>query len=328
MTTNDDMHVGIDVGQGGTRLMVRCGSRVERFEAAGFWSAGLPGVVTAVANGIKAASIPADAHVHIGIGMTGLNGNPVPIQELSTALSGTCCPVSVTAADDSVTAYLGALGPRAGAVVAAGTGTVALATDMESRWGRADGWGGELGDHGSGYWIGREGIRRALRGRDAGIRGRLLDAVERRFGPADRLPELWRSGAVTPDRVAALAYDIAEIARQGDEVARAIWAEAGIHLAQTVSFALRKSGMDRQDVPVAATGGLFAALDLIGSTFEETLRQMNPQAFMVSAIADPLMGALELIMLPNTAAFGSLVERDVATGSVEPDRASAMRGTV
>ncbi|GAA3034482.1 hypothetical protein GCM10020000_09810 [Streptomyces olivoverticillatus] len=46
-------------------------------------------------------------------------------------------------ASDAVTAYAGALGQRPGAVVAAGTGLVALGTDLtpDGGWRRADGWG-------------------------------------------------------------------------------------------------------------------------------------------------------------------------------------------
>ncbi|MFJ2116635.1 BadF/BadG/BcrA/BcrD ATPase family protein, partial [Streptomyces sp. NPDC087850] len=72
-------------------------------------------------------------------------------------------------AADAVTAYAGALGQRPGAVVAAGTGMIALGTDLAG-WRRADGWGHLLGDHGGGAWIGRAGLEAALRAHD-GRRG-------------------------------------------------------------------------------------------------------------------------------------------------------------
>ncbi|RSS53593.1 BadF/BadG/BcrA/BcrD ATPase family protein, partial [Streptomyces sp. WAC06614] len=49
-------------------------------------------------------------------------------------------------AADAVAAYAGALGARPGVVVAAGTGMIALGTDMTTGWRRADGWGHLLGD--------------------------------------------------------------------------------------------------------------------------------------------------------------------------------------
>ncbi|MBT2382484.1 ATPase, partial [Streptomyces sp. ISL-11] len=71
-------------------------------------------------------------------------------------------------ATDAVTAYVGALGQRPGAVVAAGTGMIALGTDLTpgGGWRRADGWGHLLGDCGSGAWIGRAGLEAAMRAHD------------------------------------------------------------------------------------------------------------------------------------------------------------------
>lgn len=106
-------------------------------------------------------------------------------------------------AADAVTAYAGALGQRPGAVVAAGTGMVALGTDLV-RWRRADGWGHLLGDCGGGAWIGRAGLEAAMRAHDGrhGGSAALLERLEAVFGPAAGLP-----GILYPrsDRPAVLA---------------------------------------------------------------------------------------------------------------------------
>jgi glucosamine kinase len=47
---------------------------------------------------------------------------------------------------DVEAAYLGALGGRAGALLLAGTGSMALGRDARGRWARAGGWGPLLGD--------------------------------------------------------------------------------------------------------------------------------------------------------------------------------------
>ena len=61
---------------------------------------------------------------------------------------------------DMLTAHLGALG-TAGAVLAAGTGSIALGTDLDTRWHRVDGWGYLVGDLGAGAWIGMRGLQLA-----------------------------------------------------------------------------------------------------------------------------------------------------------------------
>ena len=56
--------------------------------------------------------------------------------------------------NDAVTSYVGAIGFEPGAVVAAGTGVIALAGDRDGNFARSDGWGYILGDDGGGYYIG------------------------------------------------------------------------------------------------------------------------------------------------------------------------------
>ncbi len=116
----------------------------------------------------------------------------------------------VALAADAVTAYVGALGPQPGAVIAAGTGLIAIGTDLSGRH-RADGCGHLLGDCGSGAWIGRAGPEAALRahdGRDGGSAA-LPARAEEAFGPMPQLP-----GRIYPrcDRAAVLASFAPEVA--------------------------------------------------------------------------------------------------------------------
>jgi hypothetical protein len=94
----------------------------------------------------------------VSIGTTGLTADetdPSGLRELVGA-------GRVLMAHDSVTSYLGALGDRRGAVVAAGTGVVTLAVGA-SAVARVDGWGNLIGDAGSGYWIGRAALDAVMR---------------------------------------------------------------------------------------------------------------------------------------------------------------------
>ena len=58
---------------------------------------------------------------------------------------------------------------RRGIAVIAGTGSAVWGTDGAGKEARAGGWGYLLGDEGSGYWLGRELVRHALRRRDQGL---------------------------------------------------------------------------------------------------------------------------------------------------------------
>ncbi|MCB8904538.1 MULTISPECIES: BadF/BadG/BcrA/BcrD ATPase family protein [unclassified Streptomyces] len=193
-------------------------------------------------------------------------------------------------AADAVTAYAGALGQRPGAVVAGGTGMIALGTDLTS-WRRADGWGHLLGDCGSGAWIGRTGLEAAMRAYD-GRRGgsaALLARAEKLFGPAAGLP-----GALYPrtDRPAVLASFAPEVGlcAAEDPVAADILARAALHIAEAAEAACPAG----PGALVALTGGLFKMGDPLLVPLRAALGELVPHARTVDPAGDPLAGAVAL----------------------------------
>ncbi|MFJ6072208.1 N-acetylglucosamine kinase [Streptomyces sp. NPDC093065] len=210
--------------------------------------------------------------------------------ELPGALARELGVRTVALAADAVTAYVGALGPRAGAVVAAGTGLIAVGTDL-SRWHRADGWGHLLGDCGSGAWIGRAGLEAALRAHDGreGGSARLLARAEACFGPAAGLP-----GQVYPrsDRPAVLASFAPEVAACAawDPVAAGILRAAARHMADSAAAVCPAGG----EPWVAVTGGLLRVGDPLLVPLGEELAKRLPQARRTTAEGDPLDGAVRI----------------------------------
>ncbi|WP_030893964.1 N-acetylglucosamine kinase [Streptomyces sp. NRRL S-474] len=196
----------------------------------------------------------------------------------------------VALAADAVTAYAGALGPRPGAVIAGGTGLIAIGTDLAG-WRRADGWGHLLGDCGGGAWIGRAGLEAALRAHDGreGGSARLLACAEEAFGPVAGLP-----GALypRPDRPAVLASFAPRVAAcsDGDPVAAGILRAAARHMAGSAAAVCPAEGEPR----VAVTGGLFKMGDPILVPLDEELAERLPRARRVPAEGDPLHGSVRL----------------------------------
>lgn len=210
--------------------------------------------------------------------------------ELPGALARELGVRTVALAADAVTAYVGALGPRAGAVVAAGTGLIAVGTDL-SRWRRADGWGHLLGDCGSGAWIGRAGLEAALRAHDGREGGSvpLLARAEERFGPAAGLP-----GQVYPrsDRPAVLASFAPEVAACAatDVVAAEILRAAARHMADSAAAVCPAEG----EPLVAVTGGVRRLGDPLLAPLGEELAKRLPRARWTTAEGDPLDGAVRI----------------------------------
>ncbi len=138
---------------------------------------------------------------------------------------------------DAEAAYSGALGERAGVLLVAGTGSMALARDARGRWARAGGLGPLLGDEGSAFWVGREWLRAAMR--DTGF------AMARRIlGSPDPVA-----------RIAALAPGVLRRARSGSREARAIVARSQDALANLLVTAARELRLPAP-VMVSWAGGL------------------------------------------------------------------------
>ncbi|TGB09996.1 BadF/BadG/BcrA/BcrD ATPase family protein [Streptomyces sp. MZ04] len=213
--------------------------------------------------------------------------------ELPSALRQSLGVRRLALAADAVTAYAGALGDRPGAVVAAGTGMIAIGTDLAS-WRRADGWGHLLGDCGGGAWIGRAGLDAAMRAFD-GRRGgsaALRARAEELFGPLPGLP-----GQLYPrtDRPAVLASFAPEVARcaPDDPVAAGILRDAAAHIAETAAAACPPpaAGTVRE---VALTGGLFKMGEPLLTPLRAELAKQLPSARQVTAAGDPLDGAVRI----------------------------------
>ncbi|MGW6903167.1 N-acetylglucosamine kinase [Streptomyces sp. NPDC054940] len=233
---------------------------VDRLGAAGIGAAGLASLGDALR-----ADLPAALEREFGIGRVALVA-------------------------DAVTAYVGALGPRPGAVVAAGTGLIATGMDL-TRWRRADGWGHLLGDCGGGAWIGRAGLEAALRaydGRTGGSAG-LLARAEELFGPIQGLPDRLYP---RPDRPAVLASFAPHVAAcaDGDPVAADILRAAARHMAESAAAVCPGTG----EPQVALTGGLFKMGAPLVVPLEEELSKRLPHARRVPAAGDPLLGSVRI----------------------------------
>ncbi|MER6711602.1 MULTISPECIES: BadF/BadG/BcrA/BcrD ATPase family protein [unclassified Streptomyces] len=260
------------------------------------------------ASAAEAGPVPLTAAVVGAAGLASL-GDALRA-ELPGALARELGVRRVALAADAVTAYVGALGPRPGAVIAGGTGLIAIGTDLTG-WRRADGWGHLLGDCGGGAWIGRAGLEAALRaydGREGGS-ARLLACAEEVFGPVAGLP-----GALypRPDRPAVLASFAPRVAAcaDGDPVAAGILRAAARHLADSAAAVCPTAGEAR----VAVTGGLFKLGEPLLGPLDEELAQRLPEVRRVPADGDPLDGAVRMaaelsagaLTLPGDAAMLSV----------------------
>jgi len=185
----------------------------------------------------------------LGVGAAGAWAAPLAARGLAEELA-TRTSASVVVASDVVTAHAGALGGDTGVLLIAGTGAAALGVDGDGVR-LIDGWGPELGDLGSGSWLGRSGIRAVLRA-DAGLAEptALAEALQAHIAP-DSDVHAWLAGPVpVARRLASFAPSVLDAAATGDSVARGI-ADEAVRLLAASAAAASGSTTD-----VALHGGL------------------------------------------------------------------------
>jgi glucosamine kinase len=150
-------------------------------------------------------------HLHAGLGIAGIVTSVGAEKIVEAALPF----ASVTVDNDAYAACVGAFGGGDGGIVIAGTGSIGFALVGGQRH-MVGGWGFQLGDHGSGAWVGHHAVRRAALALDGLLQPtRLITDVLSRTG-GNRLDLSRWSEQAKPKDYAQFAPLVFECAAQGD----------------------------------------------------------------------------------------------------------------
>ncbi|MFD5823523.1 N-acetylglucosamine kinase [Nesterenkonia xinjiangensis] len=288
--------IAMDVGQTSTKAILcdSAGERREVLDGVQTDQPVLPQLRSLVAQTL--ADLGQDAVVALGV--SGLTGPDSQAEHLLDP-PGTLRPLEIHLAHDSVTAGLSALGRSRGAVMAAGTGAVALGVGQRSV-ARVDGWGNVMGDAGSAYWIGRSALDAVMRAHDGrGPQTTFTAAAVRRWPDIESAYLQLQNDA---DRVSTVAAFAREVSRHADTdpVCAEICRRAGRELAHTVLTALRRVGEPRGGEPtlVASTGGVFGSSH-VREEFSAHLHRSLPQVRLLDSEAEGVDGAAHMAQLPE-----------------------------
>ncbi|MEU4554455.1 N-acetylglucosamine kinase [Micromonospora violae] len=268
---SDTVVVGLDVGGTSTRaaVLTLTGQRVGTGRAGGGnpTSHGAERAAAELLTALREALADVDP-TRVAAGTIGLAGagrllaDPAGRAAFDRAWhdAGLRCPYEVHG--DALVAYASGTASPDGTILIAGTGAI-TAQVHELRLDRiADGHGWLLGDAGSGFWLGREAVRRLLADLDAGrapgtlattVLTELLGSAE--IAPRPRASVDATIQAVTrrpPIELARLAPLVVDAATHGDPVATALLAEAAAHLVDSVG----RIRPDGAVTPVVLGGGL------------------------------------------------------------------------
>ena len=199
--------------------------------------------------------------------------------------------VVVTDADTALHAAFGA-GP--GVVVISGTGSIALAQDVEGRKARTGGWGWAISDEGSGPWIGRAAVSAVFRAADAGKTAELERRILLAWQVGDHQQLVTVANALPQPDFGALLPEVAAAADAGDIVAAEVFTNAGRELASLAALAANRLFAGAATVRVAMSGGAFQHAPNLRKAFYNGLQAKLPNAVLLPDLADPAQGALQM----------------------------------
>ncbi len=197
---------------------------------------------------------------------------------------------------DEEIALEAAFGSGPGVLVIAGTGSHVVGRCSNGSRMTAGGWGPMLGDEGSGYWIGLEGIRSGLRALDRGVPSCLLREVYSIWGINGIGALVAKANTRPRPDFAVLAEGVARCAAQGDALARSVLERAGEELAAQVSIVVSKmwaAGCDEKDAErIAFTGSVLTRIRAVHAAMTGAVGLAHPGSKVEARATDPIEGAL------------------------------------
>ena len=203
---------------------------------------------------------------------------------------------------DARIALEAAFGRESGIIVITGTGSAVFGRTEEGELGRTGGWGYILGDEGSGYALGRAGLRAVARAMDGGPPTLLQTLLPEKYGAESRA-SLIRAVYDAEPPLGGAAQTVLQAADEGDAVAARILEE------QTSALARQVSWLADRDALIAPRVALFGGLTN-GAGYVEALRRAVhgylPDWSVQVASSPPVRGALHLAL-----------RRDAPEGSAE-----------
>ena len=204
-----------------------------------------------------------------------------------------CAGGAIMVCGDEEIALDAAFPGGAGVLVMAGTGSNTLGRTSTGQLLNIGGWGPALGDEGSGYWIGHEALRAAVRARDFGPPSRILERVAE-FWKANNIGEIVEMAHASPD-FSQLAPLVVQCAEEGGMVSREVLERGGRLLGEDAAEAFRRVRELDPDAPmpaIAFTGSILEKVAFVRDSRMETIRRSLPAVRILPEAVDPLEGAL------------------------------------
>ena len=318
MATQQDLFVGIDGGQSGTRCMVIDSSGnilgIGKADKIDFVLA--PGGKDKLASTLSSAVENALPHGQLDfrsvfLGLSGVvAGGP-----LELAVREVCHEIfsseHLTVDNDGIIAWAGALECNPGIVIIAGSGSIALGVNHWREVARAGGWGYVFGDEGGGFGVARDALKMTLHSIDVNqpIES-FVTAFQEEFPaiPIELLTKAFYAGDIGRPSLAAVTRRLAHLASLGDRPAVELFRSSARMLACKILGTARKLRWPSRVIPWSPVGGVFNSGNVILTPLQEYLEMLDAdyQYQMMPPALPPVAGA-------------ALLAVDKHLGGIDPD---------
>lgn len=184
-----------------------------------------------------------------------------------------------------------------GLVAIAGTGSIVLGIN-EKENSRVGGWGYKLGDEGSAYWIGMQGIKAVLNAHDGLSDSTMLtNALLKQFklSNVSDFIELFYEKGVDKIEIASLSTIVNTCAIKEDRVALRVLRESSKLLASHVLSVYNQMflSMDKK-VPLVLNGSVLLKSKVYRNYFIKFIKEHNKNIEIIPLSNDPTIGACRL----------------------------------
>ncbi len=231
----------------------------------------------------------------VGVGVAGLYRDEER-EELLQALREQLpdIPRIVVTSDLETAAYAALLG-RPGIVVVGGTGMIAYGQDPLDHKVRRGGYGFLLGDEGSGFWLGLQGLMAAIKAFEGrGPATALVEKILEKTGMESFVEAIPYFYADPQKRIADLAPLVLDAAIAQDTVAERIVEEGTQEVARLVESVYRELQFP-ETFPVKLAGGIFQNNYYFHRT-RQAIQKTFPGARVEHSVATPAYGAALIVM--------------------------------
>ncbi len=219
--------------------------------------------------------------------------------EATQAVASLGFPGKVEVTSDAYIALMGAFEGRPGIIIIAGTGSICFGLDENGQLYRSGGWGYLLGDEGSGYYIGHQGLLAAVkdydgRGEPTILRPRIESFLD--LASMDQIIyKIYGIDGTQPlgkEDIAALAPIVFACAGDGDRVAQNIIRQAAIELAIMIHAVGKKLKKIEEPIEVATIGSIFKQKAMLLPEMQHYLKKHFSEIDIHEPVFDPAVGAL------------------------------------